>query len=235
MATYQGEAAAQARDRMFGARFLLAAEVALIAGYAMLSHELRHGPELLVLVWGMWAAAIGLGIAFANISPGPKWIRALVVCLGLLAPFAAEQLEVVVAGADDLHEGMLRERADALANRHAEFLANYMRTPRRVVFVKYPVVVVEGGFSLKLYAVKVHPRFELEAAEYFERSLVGRSITATFPPDFAAHYFGAVRNPLTASYAKGPSAGYGDAPAAIFVDGVLVNVEIRRRWHALPQ
>ena len=93
-----------------------------------------------------------------------------------------------------------------------------------------PYIVVEGGYSLALVGLRI-PRENLDSATSdLKARLMGRRITATFPPEYVVSYKPDMRNGVTSPYARGEARSFGDAPAVFDLDGVDVIKEINHRW-----
>jgi hypothetical protein len=221
------------RLRHYVANAVFAGLVLVIVGYAVIGEELQHGLEMFFITFMLWPLMLALGVAYAVISPGSRFVRALVVLVGLVGPVVPslvhDAVDEVVNPINAAIEQRRCARKAEREERHLAFLQKYMSEPRAVVFVSLPYVVVEGGYSLALHDVQVPDGSRERLAPYFKGLLAGRRVTATFPPNFLAHYNSGIRSRATVEYARGPSQDYGDAMAIISVGGMNVNREITRK------
>lgn len=184
------------------------------------------GPEMILFTLFIWPLGVIFGLGHALVSPGRLPPRVLVVLAGLATPFLASELrDFAVAAGSSFRRGNVPPEVRAELS-----LRKYMETPRRVIFVSFPYVVVEGGYSLLLDYVEVRPENTDAVRDYLETEILGHSIRAELSSESLHQYLAGARNPVTAPYAQGPSATYGDVPATITIDGVIVNFEIDRRW-----
>lgn len=185
-----------------------------------------RGPEILLFTMFIWPLGIMFGLGHALISPGRMPLRVLVVLVGLTTPILTAQLADFLTRAENA-----RRSRDASPEVRAQmFLCEYMEKPRRVIFVDFPYVVVEDGYSLFLDGVEVRPENMDAVRHYLETEVLGRSVRAELSTDSLQPYHAGVRSPVTSPYAQGPSKDFGDAPATIAVDDVIVNFEINTRW-----
>jgi hypothetical protein len=169
-------------------------------------------------------------VIYAAIKERTPLLRVFVVLLGLGEPFAALTIRDSLDSLDQWK--VQRHRAELALRAPGElaFLRNYMSTPRTVISASFPFVVVEGGYALVLYDVECRPGYCALIDPFLRNVIVGRQVTATFPADFLARYRSGARNAVTISYARGSSGDFGDAPAVVMLDSMIVNAELRRRY-----
>jgi hypothetical protein len=157
-------------------------------------------------------------------------VRVLVVLVGLAAPYLAGSIAPLMRPLASRIQALPVESRNREKREHLEFLQTYMSEGRSVIFVSSPYVVVEGGYSLALFGLRI-PREKSDAARSdLEARLTGRKITATFPPEFMLGYNPNTRNAVTSPYARGKARRFGDAPALVDLDGAAVIPEMNRRW-----
>jgi hypothetical protein len=206
---------------------LLAATIVVLS---VVIEFLGRGPETIVVVVLFWPLAAACAVGYAAWGRGGLAVKAAVLLVGAASPFIAVWIIPATAPVAAALRGARHASFARSKEHHLAFLRKHLSEPRDVVFVQYPFVVVEGGYSLEVRDVSV-PAENLDAVrDYFRTTLAGKAVTATFPEDFADHYTPNMRSGVTDPYLSGRSRGYGDAPAFIRVDGFLVNREILRRW-----
>ena len=220
----------RSRYRRGASLIALVSLVLAILVESVLTAWLNRGIEAALLTVVFWPLCILLGAVFAVASRGSLAVRGLVILVGLAGPFIAVGILPVTTPLAEALEVSRLDASDRREERQLAFLQEYLSGPREVIFVRYPFVVVEGGFSLKLDGVSV-PAENIDAVhEFLETTLKGRAVTATFPQDFLDRYSANTRRGTTDPYRRGPSRDFGDARALVSVDGMLLNQEIVRRW-----
>jgi len=222
------------RGRGGAAKAALLGLVCVIVADAVLIGFLRRGPEAAIVSLAVWPVGIGCGLAYALLSRGRVFLRMLAIPVGLATPFLAVAIVPATAPVVEGLEGYLRHAKARREERHLAFLESYLSEPRQVIFVRYPFVVVEGGYSLQLHGVEVRLENLDAVADYLDSHVLGKQVTATFPADFLDRYHANTRRGSTDPYARGAARSYGDAPAVVVVDGVHLNREIARRWGYRP-
>lgn len=177
----------------------------------------------------VWLLAVLCGIAHA-IAGRKLVLRVLAVGVGLAAPWLAEQIMPTIGAIDAQIERSRVEAASREKEQHLAFLQEYLSEPRKVIFERYPYVVVEGGYSLLLDDIWIAQANPDSVEGSLASLLAGRKVTAAFPADFLKRYRVDVRRKVTDGFRTDRSRHYGDAPAKVSVDGVSVNSTLNARW-----